>query len=91
MAFTPEMLAQLEAQRAYLASNEHLAERAARWRDATPEACLVAVIEQCEEARYFLSQKSPEELARVLAPAPLPADVVAILEAIARTPPRTPR
>jgi hypothetical protein len=84
VVFSPEMLAMLEAQRAYLASDAHLLERAERWRNATPEECLVAVIEQCEEARYFLELKTPEELERVLAPTPLPADTILILEALAR-------
>lgn len=78
------MLAQLEAQRAYFASDDRIRERAAVWRDATPEQCLVAVIEQCREAEYFLSLKAPDELARVLAPEPLPADTIAILESLQR-------
>jgi hypothetical protein len=80
VAFTPDMLARIEAQRAYFASDDHLRERAAIWRDATPEQCLVAVIEQCREAEYVLSLKSPDELERVLAPEPIPEDTLAILE-----------
>lgn len=80
------MLAQIEAQRAYFASDEHLRERAAVWRDATPEQCLVAVIEQCREAEYFLSLKSADELERVLAPEPIPDDTLAILEHLQRAP-----
>ena len=88
MAFTPEQLRQLEAQRAWFASDDHLRERASIWRDATPEDRLAAVIEQCREAEYFLSLKTAEELERVLAPEPLPADTIAILEALQR--PRRP-
>lgn len=84
MAFTPDMLAKIEAQRAYFASDDHLRERAAVWRDATPEQCLVAVIEQCREAEYFLSLKSPDERDRVLAPEPIPDDTLAILEDLQR-------
>ena len=80
------MLATIEAQRAYFASDEHLLERAAIWRDATPAECLEAVIELCSEAEHFLSLKDPETLQRVLAPPPLPADTVAILEALQRLP-----
>ena len=80
MAFTPDQ--QLAAQHAYFASDEYLKERAAIWADATPEECLVAAIEQCEEAEMFLSMKSPEELERVLARPPLPEDTIAILEAL---------
>jgi hypothetical protein len=75
---------ELEAQRAHFASDEHVKARAAVWRDASPEEHLVAVIAQCREADYFLDLKSPEELARVLEPAPLPDDTIAILERIAR-------
>jgi hypothetical protein len=78
------MLALLEAQRAHLASDEHVRERAAVWRDATPEQHLAAVIEQCREAEYFLSLKDPAELERALTPLPLPDDTVAILEALQR-------
>jgi len=78
------MLAQLEAQRAYFASDDHIRERADAWRDATPEQCLAAVIDQCREAEYFLSLKSADELERVLAPEPLPDDTVAILENLQR-------
>ena len=77
-------MAQLEAQRAYFASDEHIKERAAMWRDATPEECLEALRECCEEAEYFLSLKTPEELERVLAPQPIPPDTLAILEALQR-------
>jgi hypothetical protein len=84
VTFTADMLAQIEALRAHFARDEHVKERAARWRGATPEECLAAVIEQCREAEYFLSLKTPEELERVLAPEPLPADTLAILEALQR-------
>lgn len=84
VAFTPDMLAKIEAQRAYFASDDHLRERAAVFRDATPEQCLIAVIEQCREAEYFLSLKSAAELERVLAPEPIPDDTLAILEDLQR-------
>ncbi len=74
----------LEAQHAYFRSDEHLKQRAAIWADATPEECLVAAIEQCEEAETFLAMKSPEELERILAQQPLPADTIAILQALQR-------
>jgi hypothetical protein len=85
VAFSPAQLARLEAQRAYFASDDRLRERAALWRDKSPEECLAAVIEQCREAEYFLSLKSPEELERVLAPEPLPPDTIAILESLQRS------
>ncbi len=84
MAFTLDQLALLEAQRAYFASDALIKERAAVWRDASPEECLAAVIDSCNEAAYFLSLKSADELDRVLAVEPLPADTIAILEALQR-------
>jgi hypothetical protein len=85
VTFTPEVLAQLEAQRAYFTSDDHIRERAAIWRDATPEQCLVAVGEQCREAEYFLSLKTQAELERVLAPVPIPPDTIRILENLQRS------
>lgn len=84
MTFTPEALAQLEAQRAYFASDDHIRARAALWRDATPEQCLAAVAEQCREAEYFLSLKSEDELERLLATPTIPAETLALLEALQR-------
>jgi hypothetical protein len=84
VAYTAEMLAKLEAQRAYFASDDHIRARAAVWRDATPEERLVAVADQCREADDMLSLKTPDELERILAPVPLPEDTIAILEAIQR-------
>jgi hypothetical protein len=86
VAFTPDMLAQIEAQRALFASDDHIRERASVWRDASPEECFAAVIDQCREAEYFLSLKSPGELERVLAPIELPEDTLAILAALQRQP-----
>ena len=79
------MLEQIEAQRAHFASDDHIRERAATWRDATPEECLVAVIDQCREAEYFLSLKTSEELERVLASPPIPPDTLAILARLQHT------
>lgn len=84
VAYSPEAMALLEAQRAYFASDEHIQERAAMWRDATPEECLEALEDCCREAEYFLSLQSPEALERILAPQPLPTDTLAILEALQR-------
>ena len=78
------MLAQLEAQRRYFASDEHLIERAAIWRDATPEECLAATFALCDDADALLAMKSPEELERALAREPLPPDTLEILAGLAR-------
>ena len=85
MGFTPDMLAMIEAQRSHFASDEHLKERAAIWANASPEQCLAAVAEQCREAEYFFSIKSDAERERAMASEPLPADTIAILEALQRT------
>jgi hypothetical protein len=82
MASEAEMLAVIEARRAWFASDEHIKERAAIWRAATPEECLEAVAELCTEAAAFLSRLSESELDRALAPDPLPPDTVQRLEAI---------
>ena len=76
---TPEMRARLEAQRAYFSSDERIRDRAALWIDATPQECLAAVHESCEEAAFFLSRLDPESLERALDPEPLPADTEALL------------
>jgi hypothetical protein len=78
------MLAQLEAQRAHFSSDAHITDRASVWRNATPEECLAAVSDQCREADYFLSLKSPEELERLLAARSLPEHTIAILEQLQR-------
>ncbi len=78
------MLAVLEAQRAWFASDAHIKERAAIWRDATPQECLEAVAELCAEAAFSLSRLPEDELERALTPDPLPADTIQLLEAIAR-------
>lgn len=83
MASEAEMLAVLEAQRAWFASDEHIKERAALWRDATPEECFEAVAELCTDAAFFLSRLSDDELQSALAPDPLPPDTIQLLEAIA--------
>jgi hypothetical protein len=69
----------LERQRAYFASDERLRDRAAAWIDASPEECLAAVHESCEEAAFFLSRLDPETLERALAPRPLPPETEALL------------
>jgi hypothetical protein len=77
--YTPEMLAMLERQREHFSSDELIKERAALWRDATPQECLAALAESCAEADYFFSRYSPEVLEQVLEPEPLPSDTVELL------------
>jgi hypothetical protein len=84
VADNSEALAKLEAQRAYFASDDRIRDRVALWRDATPAECLAATAEECAAAAQLLAMKDPDELAAVLAPAPIPADTVAILEELQR-------
>lgn len=84
VASTSEMLAQLEAQRAYFASDEHLIERAQIWRDATPEECLAATFALCDDAEALLALKSSEERETILAREPLPPETAALLAQLAR-------
>lgn len=78
--YTPEMLAMLERQREHFASDEVIEERAAMWRDATPQECLAALAASCAEAAFFLSRYTPEVLEKALEPEPLPRDTVELLE-----------
>lgn len=69
----------LEAQRAYMASDERVRERAALWLDATPQECLAAVDGSCAEAEFFLSRLGPEALEQALLPDPLPDETRQLL------------
>jgi hypothetical protein len=69
----------LEAQRAHFASDAFLVERAAIWRDQSPEACLAATAEECATAAWLLERLDPETRERAIAPEPLPSDTVALL------------
>jgi hypothetical protein len=79
---TPEMLAMLDRQREYFASDQLLIDRAKPWRDATPEECLVATMESCREVDWMFSMMEPEVRERALRPEPIPEGVLAILEAM---------
>jgi hypothetical protein len=82
MEYTPEMLALLEAQREYFASDDHIRREVEPWRDASPEERLAAVAEMCAAGDYFLSQLEPATLERVLRPVPLPEDTIELLVAL---------
>jgi len=77
--------ARLMRQVEYFASDDHIKERASIWRGMSAEDCLVAVVESCNEAAFFLRMKDPATLERVLAPEPLPHDTEAILECLQTT------
>jgi hypothetical protein len=78
--YTPEMLAMLERQREHFASDELIEERAAAWRDATPQECLAALAASCADAAFFLSRYPPDVLEKALEPEPLPRDTAELLE-----------
>jgi hypothetical protein len=80
--YTPEMLAQLEAQIAYFRSDDRIREEVALWADATPEQRLAELPGMCAAADHFLSRLDPAALERALAPEPLPADSIAVLSAL---------
>jgi hypothetical protein len=80
--YTPEMLAMLERQIAYFSSDELLLERAAPWRDASPEECLLATKESCEEVEWCFERMEPEVRERARQPEPIPDEILRILEAM---------
>lgn len=76
------MLAKLEAQRAYFASDERIKERVALWADATP-------IERLRElgGDFSLDRLAPEQLDRLHElRSGLPIDTIEILERLRRSP-----
>lgn len=74
----------LETLRSHLASDEAIRERAAVWRDLSPEACLAATGEECEVAIWMLEHLDPVTRERALDREPLPSDTIELLERIAR-------
>lgn len=82
VAYTPEMLAKLEAQRAHFASDDHIRREVEVWRDATPEERLAAAAEMCAAGDAFLARQDPETLERLIRPEPLPADTIELLAAL---------
>ncbi|MEO6771650.1 MAG: hypothetical protein ABI467_01345 [Kofleriaceae bacterium] len=70
----------LEAQRAYFASDEHIKERGSAYRTMTPQDCLEIVAGMCRDSAWFMSLKSPDELARLESLRALPDSVIATLE-----------
>lgn len=84
--YTPAMLAMLEAQREYFASDDHIRREVAVWADTTPEERLAEMAEMCAAGDFFLSQLEPEALERALQRDPLPEDSEEIFMAIRRLP-----
>ena len=80
------MIAMLEAQREYFASDDHIRREVAVWADSTPEERLAVLAEMCRTSDFFLSQLDPEALERALWRELLPADSEEIFMAIRRLP-----
>lgn len=80
--YTPEMIAMLHRQIAQFSSDELLKERAAAWRDASPEECLTATAESCSEVEWMFSVMEPEVRERAMEPEPVSDRILAILEAM---------
>ena len=79
MAYTPEMLAVLEAQRAYFASDDHVRREVAVWADATPAERLAEAAEMCAAGAHFLALHDREPV-----PDPLPDDTLELLARLHR-------
>jgi hypothetical protein len=82
--YTPDTCEILERQRAYFASDDCLRERADLWRDATPEECWAATLESCREVEWLFALVDTDTRSRAEQPEPIPAAVIAILEALQR-------
>lgn len=80
----PDPLAQLEAQRAHFASDEHIREEVAMWADTTPEQRLEALAAMSAANDAMLERVDDAALERMRRLRELPADVVAILESLAK-------
>jgi hypothetical protein len=76
--------ARLDRQIAYFRSDERIRDEVAPWRDTTAEERLADMAEMCRLALHFLQQHSPEVQERASRSEPLPADTIAILQAMKR-------
>jgi hypothetical protein len=80
--YTPEQIAQLEAQVAYFRSDDRIRERAALWRDASPAECWATVRELCEDTAFWIDRYPDRVRELALAQMELPADTIALLESM---------
>lgn len=81
---SPDPLAQLEAQRAHFASDEHIREEVAMWADTTPEQRLEVLAAMSEANDAMLERVDDAALERMWRLREPPADTVAILETLAK-------
>lgn len=80
--YSPEVIAMLEAQRAYFASDECLSDRAASFRDLSPAECWAATVEACEEVEWMFALMDPATRERAELPEPIPTEICARLAAM---------
>jgi hypothetical protein len=85
-AYTPDELSLLERQVAHFASDDHIRAEVAVWRDATPAERLAELASMCAAAEHFLARAEAEGRAVMPEREPLPADSIAMLEALRRLP-----
>lgn len=87
MTYSPEMLAMLEAQRAYFSSDDHIRREVEVWRDASPTERLAELAGMCVAGEYFMSQLGADAQEQLARPVALPDDTIAILAALRRSRP----
>ena len=71
--------AKLEAQRAYFASDQHIRDEVAPWRDLTPEQRLAELAEMCRAGHHFWSQLDDAARQRVREVEAVPPDTIELL------------
>jgi hypothetical protein len=74
----------IEQQIALFSGDQLLIERAAAWRDASPEECLMATMESCREVEWMFAMMEAEVRERAMQPVPIPDHVLATLQALQR-------
>lgn len=87
MTYSPELLAMLERQREYVASDDHLRREVEPWRSSTPEERIAEVAAMCRASAHFLELaeregRAPDEPASI--EDRYPADTLDLLHAICR-------
>jgi hypothetical protein len=78
------MIEQLKRQIEYFSSDQLLIERAAPFRDLTPEECWAETIASCKEVDWLFSLMEPDVRERAMQPEPIPDHVLRTLEAMQR-------
>ena len=75
----------LRRQVEYFRSDDHIRRRAEPYRGLSPAECVVATAECCSAVETLFEMMEPEVRERALRPEPIPAEIIAILEAMQRT------